>query len=264
MADCLTFTSPSGLEPHKTKERKERFSLLLLEPGEIYFEDFSVFYYPYNVPEEEAIKRRQRGRLKMCSKSILFDPIDTSFPILKFPLRECLRIAHWTGPLLSKIDTKGDVLVIESKQVIEMKEGNIVAPYRFIREKKKYLFSFNFVALGFVLPQLEQLNRASTLTPADQLTMVNTIVQSRQSKVTFNTSWLEDFYEKIVIETSAKRITPLVCNPGRVMLTCSRLYFQPFNNADPCPVVKCKLSQISRVVKRRYLLRHVGVEIFSS
>lgn len=34
-----------------------RFSLLLLEPGEIYFEDFSVFHYPYDLPEEEAIKR---------------------------------------------------------------------------------------------------------------------------------------------------------------------------------------------------------------
>jgi len=36
----------------------------------------------------------------------------------------------------------------------------------------------------------------------------------------------------------AKRITPLVCNPGRVMLTSSRLYFQPFNNADPVSVIK--------------------------
>ncbi|XP_048576936.1 protein FAN isoform X2 [Nematostella vectensis] len=240
-----------------------RFSLLLLEPGEIYFEDFSAFYYPCDVPEDEAIKRKQRGRLKMCSKSILFDPNDTSLPILKFPLRECLKIAQWNGPLLSRIDSKGDVLVIESKQVIMMKESNVVAPYTFHRGKKKYLFSFHFAALGFVLPQLEQLHRASTLSPADQLVMINTIVQSRQARVSFNTSRLEDLYEKIVMETTAKRITPLVCNPGRVMLTSSRLYFQPFNNADPCPVVKCKLSQISRVVKRRYLLRHVGIEIFS-
>ena len=34
-----------------------RFSLLLLEPGEIYFEDFSVFHYPNQFSEEEAIKR---------------------------------------------------------------------------------------------------------------------------------------------------------------------------------------------------------------
>jgi len=37
-----------------------RFSLLLLEPGEIYFEDFSVFYYPSGSSEEEAIKRYMR------------------------------------------------------------------------------------------------------------------------------------------------------------------------------------------------------------
>lgn len=38
---------------------------------------------------------------------------------------------------------------------------------------------------------------------------------------------------------SAKRITPLVCNPGRIMLTSSRLYFQPFNNADPVRSSSC-------------------------
>ena len=34
-----------------------RFSLLLLEYGEIYFEDFSVNMYPPNLPEAEAIAR---------------------------------------------------------------------------------------------------------------------------------------------------------------------------------------------------------------
>ena len=36
--------------------------------------DRICYYYFY---------RKQRGRLKICSKSILFDPIDTSYPILK-------------------------------------------------------------------------------------------------------------------------------------------------------------------------------------
>ena len=35
--------------------------------------------------------------------------------------------------LCSRIDAKGDVLAIESKQIIEMKEGNSIAPYRFRR-----------------------------------------------------------------------------------------------------------------------------------
>ena len=34
-----------------------RFNLLLLEPGEIYFEDYSVYYYPSVQQEDEAIKK---------------------------------------------------------------------------------------------------------------------------------------------------------------------------------------------------------------
>ena len=56
---------------------------------------------------------------------------------------------------------------------------------------------------------------------------------SRQNRVSFNTSWLENLYEQIVMETVGDHITPLVVNPGRVMLTSSRLYFQPFNNVEP-------------------------------
>ena len=43
---------------------------------------------------------------------------------------------------------------------------------------------------------------------------------------------LEDLYENIVLETQGDRILPLVTNPGRIMLTSQRLYFQPFNNIE--------------------------------
>lgn len=43
---------------------------------------------------------------------------------------------------------------------------------------------------------------------------------------------LDDLYEKTQLECQADKITPLVTNPGRVMLTSSRLYFQPFNNVE--------------------------------
>ena len=36
-----------------------------------------------------------------------------------------------------------------------------------------------------------------------------------------------------VIDVLGERIAPLVCNPGRIMLTSSRLYFQPYNNVEP-------------------------------
>ncbi|XP_072024442.1 protein FAN-like [Amphiura filiformis] len=245
-------------------ERKERFSLLLLEPSEIYFEDFSVFYYPCGLTDEQAEEKKLRGRLKVCSKSIVFEPQDTAYPVVKFMLRDTSKIEKWTGPLLSRLGNRGDMIMIECRQTIEMMKDNIIGPYEFKKEKGQHRFSLNFVTPDDILHMMCQLHRASTLPLADEAAMIGAIVYSRQNRVSFNTSWLENLYEKIVMETVGDHITPLVVNPGRVMLTSSRLYFQPFNNVEPDPVIKINLCDIKRVVKKRFLLRQVGLEIFCS
>jgi factor associated with neutral sphingomyelinase activation len=66
----------------------------------------------------------------------------------------------------------------------------------------------------FLLHQIEQMRR------------------HRWSAISFNRSWLEDIYEETICELPGERITPLVSNPGRVMLTSARLYFQPYNNVE--------------------------------
>lgn len=244
---------------------KERFSLLLLDPGEIYFEDFSVYFYPtglQGVSEEEATRKRCRGRLKICSKSIVYDPQDVSQPIIKFPLRSCVKIEEWSPPLLSKIGSKRDTLVIQTSQTIHMKAGNEIGPYSFRKNNIQHFFTLNFGTAEDVVHPANQLARAATLPMADQDAMIAAIVYSRQKRVRFDTSRLESLYETIVVEMVGERITPLVVNPGRIMLTSSILYFQPFNNVEPMPVLKIKLSDIRRLVKRRFLLKHVGLEIF--
>ena len=143
-----------------------------------------------------------------------------------------------------------------------MKEGNIIAPYVSSKQKKKYNFSLNFVGSSEVLPQIEQFLRAYSLNPSDALYMISAIVEARQRQTKFNASWIEDLYETIVHETTASKINPLVCNPGRILLTSRMLYFQPFNNIETEPVLKISLENIRSVVKRRYLLRHVGLELF--
>uniref|UniRef100_A0A8C8H1Q7 Neutral sphingomyelinase (N-SMase) activation associated factor n=1 Tax=Oncorhynchus tshawytscha TaxID=74940 RepID=A0A8C8H1Q7_ONCTS len=56
-----------------------RFSLLLLDLEEYYFEQHTV----YHVTTSSAKKRKIRGSLKVCSKSIIFEPEDHVEPILK-------------------------------------------------------------------------------------------------------------------------------------------------------------------------------------
>ena len=102
--------------------------------------------------------------------------------------------------------------------------------------------------------------------------MVAAINYSIQSRLSFDTCWLENIGERIVVETVGNRITPLVLNPGRVLLTNERLYFQvlptfypcvctnlihwqPYNNVEVEPVTRIKLSSVTALFRRRYLLR---------
>ena len=75
----------------------DRFSLLLLEPGEIYFRDVAVKLIRDANKAANAEGNFSRRRLKICSKSIVFvpqaDPGQSNVePLLKFPLCDCTLI----------------------------------------------------------------------------------------------------------------------------------------------------------------------------
>ena len=71
----------------------DRFTLLLLEPGEIYFQDLAVNYI-YDETKALTQDNLTQGWLKICSKSIVFVPIKerNKDPLLKFPLNDVSEI----------------------------------------------------------------------------------------------------------------------------------------------------------------------------
>ncbi|KAL1493970.1 hypothetical protein ABEB36_009649 [Hypothenemus hampei] len=239
---------------------KSRFSLLLLDPGEIYFEDFSCTFIPADATRKTYDIKSQEGRLKMCSKSLVFEPKDYTKPLIKIPFKECVVIEEWKGG--AKFIESDNALSINCREYIEMLEGNVIAPYQF-KDSANFLFLLNYATISNCLTMISQLRRASTLPSVEQSNMIAAIVRSRQSRVTFDPLWL-DLYEKIMLETPADKVCPLNINPGRCVLTTMRLYFQPYNNIDTYPVMKINLNSIKRIVKRRFLLRHIGLEIYST
>ena len=99
--------------------KPDRFSLLLLEPGEIYFKDVAVTYCSdpdFRPPPGSAgsgsgssgLRRASSGAhgvrmvngwLKICSKSLVFVPTESSDPLhpdsrplIKLPLADCTAI----------------------------------------------------------------------------------------------------------------------------------------------------------------------------
>uniref|UniRef100_A0A8C5P1Z5 Neutral sphingomyelinase (N-SMase) activation associated factor n=1 Tax=Jaculus jaculus TaxID=51337 RepID=A0A8C5P1Z5_JACJA len=68
------------------------FSLLLLNLEEYYFEQHSASHVQQSGSHEE---RKIRGSLKICSKSVIFEPDAISQPIIKIPLRDCVKIGKY-------------------------------------------------------------------------------------------------------------------------------------------------------------------------
>ncbi|KAK4287855.1 hypothetical protein Pmani_039089 [Petrolisthes manimaculis] len=249
----------------------ERFSLLLLEPGEIYFEDYAAIY-TLPVPENQDcegwhIKFEDgylRGRLKVCSKSLVFDPRDLRAPIIKFPFRAMETIvegqATSSHPAIGNGD--GKMVEVRTNLTVEMLEGGVLQPYTFCRKSHTHVFQLVYCGVDSVLPQACQLHRAATLPPNDQNTMIQAIIRSRQSRQKFDRTLLGDLAETEVLETKAFQVTPLVTNPGTILLTTSTLYFQPHNNVEKHPVIRIGLPEVRQVIKRRYLLRQVGLEVY--
>lgn len=85
------------------------------------------------------------------------------------------------------------------------------------------------------------------------------------SITSFDSSHLVSFHEKLLFQqpVSAKKVRPLLLSPGSVMITEVRVYFQPAQLNNVGEVTQhFELSKITKVYKRRYLLRQVGLECY--
>ncbi|XP_030363249.1 protein FAN isoform X3 [Strigops habroptila] len=241
---------------------KERFSLLLLNLEEYFFEQHTANHIKNKGCRDE---RKFRGSLKICSKSIIFEPDDNIQPIIKIPLRDCISIKapednEAKNPFTR--DTSGGISVV-CNQVFLIKERNIIAPYKTVRGRTEHLFQLDVAGkLGDVVQTLHQLYRASCLDKmGDQAAMITAILQSRLARTSFDKNRFQSISETLHMECKAEMVTPLVTNPGHVCVTDANLYFQPLNGY-PKPVVQITLQNVRRIYKRRHGLMPLGLEVF--
>ena len=76
-------------------------------------------------------------------------------------------------------------------------------------------------------------------------------------------SRLADLSDRPLLSAPAAQVTLLLREPGRLVVTRGRLYFQPLHNLNAdTPVRSRPLSAIAAVARRRHQLRHVALEVF--
>nr|XP_031548077.1 protein FAN [Vicugna pacos] len=238
------------------------FSLLLLNLEEYYFEQHTANHIQH---EGNRNERKIRGSLKICSKSVIFEPDAISQPIIKIPLRDCIKIGKHGENRASRHFAKavpGGISLIFS-QVYFIKEHNIVAPYKTERGTMEYVFELDVSGKADdVVETLLQLHRASCLDKlGDQTAMITAILQSRLARTSFDKNRFQSVSETLHMECKAEMVTPLVTNPGHVCVTDTTLYFQPLNRY-PTPVVQITLQDVRRIYKRRHGLMPLGLEVF--
>lgn len=200
--------------------------MLLLEPGEIYFEDFScTMSENVNLDKETSL----HGRLKLCSKSLVFESKDIMKPLIKLLFKDCTDISIVETPIAHN---SKNIIKVRVKQYVEMLVENILAPYKFKYEVKDFYYFLDFANAEECLYQMQQLQRASTLHAPEHNSMVATILHSRYMRMVFDPVMMDDFTEKIILELPVEKISPLVRHQGKLALTETTLYVQPFNNIE--------------------------------
>jgi factor associated with neutral sphingomyelinase activation len=262
------------------RQRKavQRFSLLLLDEGEEYEGDWVATLHPPKEYQKQqqtgkksggnnglgtALGDTLKGRLRLCSMSVAFDPDDLSVPVMKFNLKDAVAL-----------DPHGNrnAFTLTTTSFIAMKPNNLDVPYKNVKSVSRgggseWVFSLVYAKLESVLPQMHEALYLSQQGRHEQ----NKMLRDRQIRKltgkenTFDTAmYLRDaINEKLCVNAPCILYAPLVHSPGRLVITTECLYFQPLYDIEgdrPCKVHP--LRDIVLCCKKKFKLQEeIAIEI---
>ena len=252
--------------------RQHTFSLYNLTANEIYFEDYAVHCQStLNDNQQTKIK----GRIKICSKSVVFVPHDIRSPMVKILYQQISRfedsrmneLSFTESTLVSSSSssninkTSSNTLTLICSSVTLMFVNGQIEPYKIINDTHRFDFEFVYSNVEDCLYVVGQLYRSTTLPLPEQVMMTESIVQGRLKMLKFDLKQLKDLHENILFEENAYIIKPLIQNPGKFLLTNQCCYFQALNNINERQIITYDLNTLCKIAKRRYKFRYIGCEL---
>ena len=235
----------------------QRFSLYHLEEGEMYIKDF-VVTINYYTPEHK-IKETNSGMLYIGSRSLIFEPDDKSYSLIKFPFSEI--------PSLPFILIDKQSLNFEIKKMIVI-PSDFTEGYKGIKLPEdnenfvviKFKFEKLMVVSKIINELIEKYNNKSSYFEFDSVDYLKSMYNFK-----FDTTLIKSINEKLQIDNEiyVKKYLPLIEVPGLLMITDQRLYFQPLFKIGNKRCISLKFSKITELYRRRVNLRNIGVEIIT-
>ena len=233
-----------------------RFSLLLLDEGEYYVKDFVAHCaWPPEVAGNWAGAARLAGQLRLCTHSLFFEPDDVRVPIVRLPF------VH-----LEQLEGVGERgIAAASRRWTAMKAAAADEPYVFGKGRlAAWRFDLEYSVLADFMPAAQQMLVASRLPPAEREQELDAFLRQLEGALRFDAGHLRGgAAEPVVLDLAAQCLTPLVREPGRLVLTPARLYLQPLHNISGDAAVRSHpLAAVAAVARRRSSLRDTGLEVF--
>ena len=249
-------------------ERSRRFSLLHLDESEDYVGDWqgtmrapegSLDPYPAASAAADS-NGKLRGRIRLLSGAVVFDPDDIVVPMLKFPLGSVRRLEALGG--------SADAFELVCARTVAIRPGGRDVDYAVDPDALRlgpWRFDLSHQPAGKVLEPMGRLIAIQQMkSMSDRQRALETLRVAREDSVVFNRRNLMDpATESVCFEAPAAAICPLVREPGRLAVTDQGVYFQPIHDvAGGCAARRVCLSGIGAVLRRRCSLRQVGLEVF--
>ncbi|MEW5307948.1 MAG: hypothetical protein WDW36_010315 [Sanguina aurantia] len=256
------------------KKAAKRFSLLLLEEGEEYVQDFVVTCrWPTGVSGNWSNLPSLAGRLRLCTHSLFFEPDDVRVPIVRLPFASTTHLGKGTLSVTASSSSrtraeasKLTAPALSSPEAVLSVVASALVKMRANLEEVPYTFQSEGGPLGVGL--LAALRHAGRVRGARSgavggVAAAQAIVRRREDAACFDSSRLLDFSERVLFECAAVQLSPLVKERGHLLITSHRVYFQPLHNvAGDVPVRSQPLSLVAAVARRRSCLRPIGLELF--
>lgn len=232
--------------------RKPRFNLYHLDEGEIFIKEFASncqFCYP----ETEIIENLQ-GVLIIASRSLIFEPDDHNFSMIKFHFRNIP-----DKPKILNLEGK-EVFKIMINKMIEIPKGKIIQPYITHDIKSDLFVSILHEKIEVVAQILYELfDRFFNKQNIFEFDSFEYLANLYSFK--FDYTRIKSINEKFLIkkELFVKQILPLIEVPGLLMLTDARIYFQPIYALSAKKCYSYKYEITNKLFKRKIKLKDVSI-----
>lgn len=206
------------------------------------------------------------GRLHMCSRSLVFEPNESSRGIVRCPFKKMD-----ASPREYPSDTPGfEAMCIEfsNKRHLVMKANNVIGPYESVHVPARFRYTFLHSS---PTPFVELCHKIFTLCtsgkngPSHATPELDALIRPMLDRPFSSNHFVDVREQPLASNLRCNLLTPLQSKPGVLVVTAERIYFQPAVGVLTATETRalCWLQRDIVATARRYKgLRDSALEVY--